>query len=203
MDHPTWLDASTAWYNTNAVRFAEDADRCNPGRDQQAFLAALPAGGTVLDVGCGSGRDIAVFERAGRSCVGWEPSPSLAAIAATKVRGPILTQSLDDLPGSGPWAGVWAMGVLLHTPLNHWQRHLAAIAGSLAPGGVAAVAIKDGNGEGMDARGRPFAALGLDALRSIFPHRDDTTWRVDTTQANESSGRIVTWHTVWAQRASS
>lgn len=202
MDGQNWLTASTAWYDTHAARFAQDADACNPGLDRQAFLDALPPTGPILDVGCGSGRDLAAFAAAGRDGEGWEPAPNLAAIARTKTTLPVRERSLDDLPGSGPWAGIWALGVLLHTPTSDWTRHLRAMAEALAPGGVACVIVKDGLTNGVDARGRPFGALDFDGLNAICPKMDHVAWRITTAHATESSGKVVAWHTVWGQRLS-
>lgn len=52
------------------------------------FLASLPAGGTVLDIGCGTGEPIAryVIER-GYRVVGVDSSPSMIAIASRRLPG--------------------------------------------------------------------------------------------------------------------
>lgn len=58
---PDWRDPAD-FYETHAVRF--DAERSRDFVERRwldAFLALLPAGGTVLDMGCGSGEPIAAY----------------------------------------------------------------------------------------------------------------------------------------------
>lgn len=56
------------------VRLAWQADRAQPF-DVDAVAAALPAGGTVLDVGCGDGELLEAFRDRGFSVLGIDPDP--------------------------------------------------------------------------------------------------------------------------------
>ena len=198
-DH-AWAEASAAWYDAHAQAFADAADRCATTPYQRRFLDALPPTGDVLDIGCGSGRDMAAFQAAGRRVVGWEPAPALAAVARAKEVGEVFPYTLDALPHHGPWAGVWMMAVLLHCPRASWHRHLLTATRQLLPQGALFACVKDGDGEGIDARGRPFAAMPLPALERLVASIPYTTWTLWSSSEKDSSGQVVTWHNILGQR---
>lgn len=50
-----------------------------------ALLAELPAGSTVLDAGCGTGRHTALLADSGHDVIGIDSSPEMLALAAAKV----------------------------------------------------------------------------------------------------------------------
>lgn len=195
-----WAAASAAWYDAHAQAFAGAADGCTTTPYQRRFLDALPPTGAVLDVGCGSGRDMAAFRAAGRDVVGWEPAPALAALARAKGAGPVLHHTLDALPHHGPWAGIWMMAVLLHCPRASWGRHLRAAVGQLLPNGALYACVKAGDGEGIDARGRPFAAMPMPALERLATAIPYTTWSLWSSEEPDSSGQVITWYNILGRR---
>ena len=119
-----------------------------------AFIAALPAGGTALDLGCGPGASAAAMARAGLNAVAFDPVPEMVTMAGKHPGVTAQLGSFDDLTGSSIYDGIWANFSLLHAPRADMPRHLAAISDALKPGGRFHIALKSGVGSKRDALGR-------------------------------------------------
>jgi SAM-dependent methyltransferase len=69
----------------------------------------------VLDLGCGSGHDLAVLESLGVSAIGVDPSSVMIAVAAGRFRSPVLRAAGERLPfADGVFSGCWIERVLMH-----------------------------------------------------------------------------------------
>ena len=119
-----------------------------------AFIAALPAGGTALDLGCGPGASAAAMARAGLNVVAFDPVPEMVSMADKHPGVTAQLGSFDDLTGSNIYDGIWANFSLLHAPRADMPRHLTAISDALKPGGRFHIALKSGEGSKRDALGR-------------------------------------------------
>jgi SAM-dependent methyltransferase len=116
----------------------------------RAFLAALPRarGCDVLDLGCGTGRDLEAFRAAGHRPVGLDGSEASAAFAREHSGCPVWVQDfLDlDLP-QGAFDGVFANASLFHVPSGRMPDVLARISAALRPGGALFANNPIGDGE--------------------------------------------------------
>ena len=113
MDLPT-LD----YYGTHAAELADRYDSVD-SPVARYFAVAFAAGARVLDVGAGSGRDLAALLAAGFDAYGVEPSAGLRQAAMQ--RHPELAGRLTegvlpglDAPSGGPFDGILCSAVLMH-----------------------------------------------------------------------------------------
>ena len=70
-----------SFYDREAQRYAASTVKLDLSDLRQRFTEQLPLGGRILDVGCGSGRDLQAFRLLGFDAMGIEPSVSLAKLA--------------------------------------------------------------------------------------------------------------------------
>jgi SAM-dependent methyltransferase len=126
--------------------------------DHARFLAHVPAGGAVLDAGCGSGRDAAAFAGAGYVVTAFDGSAELVRLATAATGLPVRRMTFADMDWDAAFDGVWACATLLHLPLAELPAAFARIAGALKPGGVFYASFKEGDVERF-ARGRHFTDL--------------------------------------------
>lgn len=110
-----------AHYEEYAARYdASFADHDTSDAISRLLTAlALPAP-TVLELGCGNGRDLAALQQAGAVAEGVEGAAALAAIAAQRTGLPIHRFDLLS-PRNPPWQGqrfqaLYAHHVLFHIP---------------------------------------------------------------------------------------
>ncbi|MFZ2649019.1 MAG: class I SAM-dependent methyltransferase, partial [Burkholderiaceae bacterium] len=103
---------------------------------------------TLLDFGCGPGRDLRVFKALGHRATGLEGSPRLAALARKHSGGEVLEQSFLelDLPDKH-FDGVFANAALFHIPSQELPRVLGELNATLKPGGVLFSSNPRGNGQ--------------------------------------------------------
>lgn len=98
--------------------------------------------GVVLDAGCGPGRDLAAFARAGAQAVGVDASAGMVTLARS--RG--LTACVGDLGRlpfrDGTFGGVWAAASLVHLDDDEAGAALAELRRVTVDGGVARVTVK-------------------------------------------------------------
>jgi SAM-dependent methyltransferase len=147
----------------------------------ETFLGHLPAGGHILDLGCGPGRHAAAMAARGFEVTAWDASE--AFVRQARARGVRAERrAFDDLEARAEYDAVWASFSLLHAPRADFPRHVAAIARALRRPGYLYLGLKTGAGEARDALGRFYAyyteaeltqhldAAGFEILDSVTGH---------------------------------
>ena len=91
----------------------------------------------ILDLGCGPGRDLAVFREAGHEAVGLDGALHFCEMARSHSGCVVLHQDFlaMSLPDHG-FDGVFANATLFHVPSQELPRVLKELWASLVPGGV-------------------------------------------------------------------
>ena len=142
---------------------------CNRGEQNQlnAFLALLPAGGSILDLGCGPGFHAEFMMNKGFAVRAMDATP--AFIEAAQARGvDAALGHFDDLSDVAAYDGIWANFSLLHAPKDKFPHHLAAIHLALKPHGMFYLGLKLGKGEKRDSLGRFYAYFEEVELRDYL-----------------------------------
>ena len=134
---------------------------------QERFAALLPAGGRVLDAGCGSGRDARVFRDWGFEVTATEAAPKLAALASAHVGLPVQVKTFDQMDWQERFDGVWTCASLLHVAEADLPATLSRLRRALVPGGVWFMSFKYGRGE-RQAGQRRFTDLDEAAGRALI-----------------------------------
>ena len=154
------------------------------------FLEWVPAGGVVVDVGCGPGLDTAVFRRRGFQAAGVDLSWGMMQAGRRQVGVlPFAQADMRALPlRAAAVDGLWASASLLHLPHEEAGGVLHSFARFLKPGGVLYVSVK----KGRDAGWVPNPYFGdsprffafwqpeeLDALLTQAAFRIESGWQED------------------------
>ncbi len=146
-------DGTLRFYADNAASYARH--RSQPtGAPLETFLAALPAGARILELGCGNGIDAESMLVRGFDVDATDGTPGLVAEAQTRIGARARLMRFDALDASADYDGVWACASLLHVPASELTEILSRIRTALRPRGVFVASFKGGTGEGFDALGR-------------------------------------------------
>jgi len=145
-------EGTLQFYRSNARSYADWAKA--PSTRLRGFLALLPAGGSILELGCGAGNHSAVMLAEGFSVRATDGSPEMAEIASQRLGHAVEAMRFDQLDAHEAYDGVWASACLLHVPRDELAAILARIHRALRPSGVFYASYKMGEGDGRDSLGR-------------------------------------------------
>lgn len=148
------------------ANLTNDANSTDPRLD--AFMADMPQGGTVLDLGCGPGQSAALMAQAGLHVTAFDPVPEMVEMVAKHTGVTARVASFDDVEGEDLYDGVWANFSLLHAPREDMPRHLAAIVRALNPGGRFHIGVKTGTGSHRDTIGRLYTYYTEEELTGLL-----------------------------------
>lgn len=134
------ISATTiAHYDTTAEAFRRATADHDVTQNRAALLEAIEGAPpfTILDFGCGPGRDLAAFRRLGHHAVGLEGSARFVAMARAETGCEVLHQDFLalDLPAA-TFDGVFANASLFHVPSSELPAVLGALREALRPRGV-------------------------------------------------------------------
>ena len=133
-----------------------------------AFLALLPPGASILELGCGAGGDTAEMLARGFDVRATDGSPEMAAVASKRIGRTVETLLFHDLDALDAYDGVWANACLLHVPRDELAKILALIWRALKPEGVFYASYKAGDADGRDTLNRYYNYPSPDWLREQY-----------------------------------
>lgn len=161
-------------YDQSAASFQEGTRDHDVSQNVNALLERIegPAPWTILDLGCGPGRDLATFRALGHEAIGLDAAPRFVEMARATTGCEVLLQDFLalELP-AGRFHGIFANASLFHVPSQELPRVLGELHAALRPRGVLFSSNPRGHGEeGM--RGDRYGAF-----------HDEETWRAFVTAA--------------------
>ena len=137
-------------YDHTAAHYAQMTYKIPLPSQRTMFLEYLAKpGSTLLDLGCGPGRDTLFYGEQGYRVVGADLSQGMLEEALRRVPGGNFVRAdMRHLPfPDGAFQGVWASASFLHVPKESAGLALTEMRRVLAEGGVLFLAVKRGQDE--------------------------------------------------------
>ena len=146
------------YYDKNAVEFACQTVSIDMHDLYELFLNQLPQRSTqsILDVGCGSGRDANYFAKQGYNVTAIDASAELIQWAerhhmSSKIDWYHLDFSgIEKQAWENKFTGIWACASLLHVPFLELPFIINSLLDTFTDDGVMYVSFKYGKGERID-----------------------------------------------------
>jgi SAM-dependent methyltransferase len=105
----------------------------------------------LLDLGCGTGRDLAWFTTAGVRVIGMDLSGGMLREACHQAAVPLVQADLATLPvADAVLGGIWCVAALLHVPDEAVDGALREMRRVLMTGGVLYLGLAEGEGQGWE-----------------------------------------------------
>ena len=155
------------YYENNAQDFADSTADIEFSEIQDTFLAELKNGASVLDFGCGSGRDTRYFLKRGYKVIALDGSAELCKIAEEKTGVSVIHMDFNEFEEKDKYDGIWACSSILHLPKKELKQVLVHMEQALHIGGIIYTSFKYGDFEGT-RNGRFFTDFTEDSFRSFF-----------------------------------
>ena len=158
-------------YNQGAESFQEGTRAHDVSQNIAALLRHIEGAPpfTILDLGCGPGRDLKAFTALGHVAIGLDGAQRFVAMARAQSGCEVWQQDFLalDLPAR-KFDGVFANAALFHVPGQELARVLAELRATLKPGGVLFSSNPRGTNEEGWNRGRYGAYHDLEAWRRVM-----------------------------------
>ena len=179
------------YYQKNYKTYHEKTFFVDPASFLTPFAEKLKPGATILDIGCGSGRDLLWLKKRGFKVIGFERSPGLAGLAEKNagckvIEGDFETYDFSDLQADG----LLSAGSLVHTQPAKLPILLENIT-NCTRASVVYLSLKQGDGVKTDDDGRTFYLWDDKDLRNLF---ERLALRVIDSSKNPS---LVNHHDIW------
>ncbi|MEE9588327.1 MAG: class I SAM-dependent methyltransferase [Hyphomicrobiaceae bacterium] len=157
-----------AYYDQNAADYAAqpaDQEDCDL---LKRFVALLPPGSAVLDLGAGSGWATQEFKQAGFDVSAIDGSAGLAAQATARTGVAVQVVRFEDIDFVDAFDGIWAAYSLHHAERGALANILRRLKRALRPGGLVMISVKSGEEEKRDSLDRLYAHYSREALARII-----------------------------------
>ena len=152
------MNKTIDYYNTNAADFFTSTVNADMSAQYKVFEKYLHPGASVLDCGCGSGRDTKYFLEKGYKVTAIDGSEELCKKASELTGINVRNLYFQNLDYVNEFDGVWACASLLHVDIKELPDVLLKLCRSLKEGGILYVSFKYGDFSG-ERNGRMFTDL--------------------------------------------
>jgi SAM-dependent methyltransferase len=161
------MNDTLKYYEINATGFSESTVKVDLTEVQEKFLALIPEGGTVLDFGCGAGRDTKAFLERGYKVEAVDGSEKLCEIASEFTGIEVKQMLFYELNEVEKYDGIWACASILHLPKAELKTVMNKMIRAVKQGGYIYTSFKYGEFEG-DRNGRYFTDFTEETFRQFI-----------------------------------
>lgn len=160
------------YYSENAQTYFDSTVNADVRPLYQHFLSLLPHQGTIVDAGCGSGRDSKAFIELGYNVIAFDACETLAELASQYLGQRVLVDTFDTFSTDNHSVdGIWACASLLHVPDTHLPTTFKHLASFLKSKGYFYCSFKYGNKQEI-RDGRYFSDLTEQSLKKMLTQSD-------------------------------
>jgi len=157
------------YYQKKYKSYHEKTFTVDPSDFLVPLAKRLTAGAIVLDVGCGSGRDLLWMKKKGFDVIGFDRSSGLVNLARENVgceviEGDFETYDFSDISADA----IMLIGAFVHIPYDRFSDFFKDIILSLSDFGKILITLKEGTGTRTDEEGRTFYLWQDEKARAIF-----------------------------------
>ena len=163
------MNETIEYYNRNADAYYRNTVDAVFDRLRRKFVSYLPEHARIIDIGCGSGRDVKAFRDMGYEAVGLDASKEMARVAREQLGIDVITGDMSEWIAEEPYDGIWCCASLLHLHEEEAERFLSNLKINLKPGGVIFLSVKEGIETGYDDKGRYLRNYTEGELREKLP----------------------------------
>ena len=187
------------YYQRNAKDFFSQTINVDMQNVYQPFLENLPSGKqTILDIGCGSGRDSVFFANKGFEVVAIDGSKSLIDLAKqtdTRIDWQCLRfHEIAKQSWQNQFTGIWACASLLHVPFDELPKLLNDLILCIKPDGILYASFKYGDAE-REKNGRFFCDMNEQRWKLIEEQLDSAkALKLWQTIDNRMDKRDIWWN---------
>ncbi|GGX18025.1 SAM-dependent methyltransferase [Pigmentiphaga litoralis] len=135
------------FYEENAELFISQTRDADMSAAYAEFVRRLPAGGSILDAGSGSGRDSAWFKAHGFKVEAFDSSPAMVQATESFADVPTRLIRFEEFEWEHPFDGIWACASLLHVARSSFSGVINRLASALNDEGSIYCSFKLGTQE--------------------------------------------------------
>lgn len=166
------MDPTIDYYNLNAENFIENTQNVDMHHAQDRFLRLLDENASILDFGCGSGRDTKYFLEQGCKVTAIDGSQELCKLASEYTGIQVKHMLFQDLDEKEAYDGIWACSSILHVPANELRDIIKKMANALRAHGIIYTSFKYGTFEG-ERNGRYFTDMTEETFAKLIQDMDE------------------------------
>lgn len=160
------MGTTLEYYNLNAEKFVEGTVSVDFTYTQNRFTEKLVPGASILDFGCGSGRDTKYFLEQGYRVVATDGSEELCRLASQYSGIHVQQMYFQDLNEKNMYDGIWACSSILHLSKVELKPVLIKMRDALTENGIIYTSFKYGEFEG-DRNGRYFTDFTIELFQEF------------------------------------
>lgn len=192
-------DRNIEYYNEHAQSFYDGTINADMSLWRDKFETKLPAGGCILDAGCGSGRDSKAFIGHGYRVVAFDASSEMCRMATELIGQQVIRMRFDEITYTDEFDGIWACASLLHVPYAELPQVLSKLHRAMKQNGTLYVSFK--YGEGTMQRGeRVFSDFTEESVRRLLTDAAFTVTECGVTSDIRPDRADEKWVNVLARR---
>ena len=154
------------YYNQNAENFIANTQNADMHPTQERFLRLLDANTSILDFGCGSGRDTKYFLEKGYQVTATDGSAELCRLASEFTGIKVKEMLFQELDAINQYDGIWACSSILHLPKKELLPVIQKMCEALKDNGIIYTSFKYGDFEG-ERNGRYFTDFTEKTFREV------------------------------------
>ena len=154
------------YYNENVSKFVNDTQDVVFCATQDLFLSYLNEGDSILDFGCGSGRDTKYFLSKGYKVDATDGSEEICKVASDYTGINVKCLLFNELDEIDKYDGIWECASILHLDRDDLIDVFHRIARALKDNGILYTSFKYSEFEGM-RNGRYFTDFTLESFNEF------------------------------------